>query len=187
MAKVQINHEDLIAHSEELNSNMQYFESIGRPLLIEYSKELDEKVAAVKSYLDRVREYNLDFDMPSVQRALLDLTTTIFFTTEKLEKIGWLEDVSKLQYQTTYNNAYLSKQGEEAAGGAGGKFTVQQLRAHADQEALSDNVLNFIYARCSKILKDKVDQANDVAKALSKILSAQITSMQVFQYSQRNM
>ena len=184
MAKVQINHEDLIAHSNELNSNMQYFESIGRPLLNEYSKDLDEKVASVKTYLDRVREYNLDFDMPSIQRALLDLTTTIFFTTEKLEKIGWLEDVSKLQYQTTYNNAYLERQGDYAAGE---KYTVQQLKAYADQTALSDNVLNFIYSRCSKILKDKVDQANDVAKALSKILSAQIQSMQTFNYSQKHM
>ena len=106
---------------------MAYFESIGRPLLEEYSKDLDEKVAAVKSYLDRCREYDLDFDILSIQKALLDLTTTIFFTTEKLEKIGWLEDVSKLQYQTTYNNAYLEKQGNYAAGE---KYTVQQLRAH---------------------------------------------------------
>lgn len=182
--KVQISQEDLLKHSGELNSNMEYFEAIGRPLLEEYSKDLDEKVASVKKYLDNVRLYDLDFDTLSIQKALLDLTTTIFFTTEKLEKIGWLEDVSKLQYQTTYNNAYLEKQGNYAAGE---KYTVQQLRAHADQVALSDNVLNFIYARCSKILKDKVDQANEVAKALSKILSAQIQSMQTFNYSQKHM
>lgn len=187
MARVEINQEDLFKHSEELNSNMKYFESIGRPLLEEYSKDLDDKVSSIKQYLDSVRKYNLEFDLPSVQKALLDLTTTIFFTTEKLEKIGWLEDVSKLQYQTTYNNAYLEKQGEEVAGGAGGKFTVQQLRAYADQAALSDNVLNFIYARCSKILKDKVDQANDVSKALSKILSARMLELQTFQYNQKHM
>ena len=184
---VQINQEDLFAHSQELNDNMKYFEDIGRPLLEEYSKDLDDKVAAVRRYLDSVKLYNLDFDLPSVQKALLDLTTTIFFTTEKLEKVGWLEDVSKLQYQTTYNNAYLEKQGSEAAGGAGGKFSVQQLKAYADQVALSDNVLNFIYSRCSKILKDKVDQANEVAKALSKILSVQIQSMQTFNYSAKHM
>ena len=185
--RVQINQEDLHSHSQELNDNMKYFEEIGRPLLEEYSKDLDEKVAAVKGYLDQCRAYNLDFDMVSIQKALLDLTTTIFFTSEKLEKVGWLEDVSKLQYQSTYNNAYLEKQGSEVAGGAGGKFSVQQLRAYADQVALSDNVLNFIYSRCSKILKDKVDQANEVAKALSKILSAQIQSMQTFNYSQKHM
>lgn len=185
--KVDINHEDLIKHSEELNANMRYFEEIGRPLLEAYSKDLDEKVAAVRTYLDRVKEYNLSFDLPSVQRALLDLTTTIFFTTEKLEQIGWLEDVSKLQYQTTYNNAYLEKQGSEVAGGAGGKYTVQQLKAYADQMALSDNVLNFIYSRCSKILKDKVDQANDVAKALSKILTSINNEMQTFNYNAKHM
>ena len=185
--RVEISQEDLMKHSQELNDNMRYFESIGRPLLEEYSKDLDDKVAAVRNYLNQCKEYNLDFDMLSIQKALLDLTTTIFFTTEKLEKVGWLEDVSKLQYQTTYNNAYLEKQGSEAAGGAGGKFSVQQLRAYADQVALSDNVLNFIYARCSKILKDKVDQANDVSKALSKILSAKINEMQLFNYNSKHM
>ena len=184
---IEIDRDDLMNHSSELSNNMKYFEEIGKPLLEEYSKELDDKVAAVKRYLDSVKQFNLDFDIPSIQKALLDLTTTIFFTTEKLEKIGWLEDVSKLQYQTTYNNAYLEKQGQEVAGGAGGKFTVQQLKAYADQMALSDNVLNFIYSRCSKILKDKVDQANEVAKALSKILSAEIQSMQTFNYSQKHM
>ena len=88
MAKVQINQEDLLQHAQELNSNMEYFESIGRPLLEEYSKDLDEKVGAVKAYLDQCRQYDLDFDILSIQKALLDLTTTIFFTTEKLEKIG---------------------------------------------------------------------------------------------------
>ena len=185
--RVQINHEDLLKHSEELNDNMKYFEEIGKPLLEEYSKDLDEKVSAVKTYLSRIKEFNLSFDLPSVQRALLDLTTTIFFTTEKLERIGWLEDVSKLQYQTTYNNAYLEKQGSEVAGGAGGKYTVQQLKAYADQAALSDNVLNFIYSRCSKILKDKVDQANDVAKALSKILTSINNEMQTFNYNSKHM
>lgn len=182
--KVQINQDDLLAHAQELNSNMEYFESIGRPLLEEYSKDLDEKVGAVKAYLDQCRQYDLDFDILSIQKALLDLTSTIFFTTEKLEKVGWLEDVSKLQYQTTYNNAYLEKQGNYSAGE---KFTVQQLKAYADQVALSDNVLNFIYSRCSKILKDKVDQANDVSKALSKILSAKIAEMQLSGYNSKHM
>lgn len=182
--RVQINQEDLLKHSQELNDNMKYFEEIGRPLLEEYSKDLDEKVSAVKGYLDQVRQYNLDFDILSIQKALLDLTSTIFFTTEKLEKVGWLEDVSKLQYQTTYNNAYLEKQGNYSAGE---KFTVQQLKAYADQVALSDNVLNFIYSRCSKILKDKVDQANDVSKALSKILSAKIAEMQLTSYNSKHM
>ena len=61
--KVQINQEDLIQHANELNSNMEYFESIGRPLLEEYSKDLDEKVASVKTYLDQCRLYDLDFDL----------------------------------------------------------------------------------------------------------------------------
>ena len=184
MAKISINEVDITNKNIELSSNISYFDKIGKPILDEYSKELDEKVTAIRTYLDNVRKYDLDFDIPSLQKALLDLTSTIFFTNAKLEQLGVLEDVSKLQYQTTYNNAYLEKQGSYEAGT---KYSVQQLKAYADQEALSDNILNSIYSHCSKILKAKIDSANEVSKALSKILSSRMLEIQVMQYNNRNM
>ena len=184
MAKISINEVDITNKNIELSSNISYFDKIGKPILDEYSKELDEKVIAIRTYLDNVRKYDLDFDIPSLQKALLDLTSTIFFTNAKLEQLGVLEDVSKLQYQTTYNNAYLEKQGSYEAGT---KYSVQQLKAYADQEALSDNILNSIYSHCSKILKAKIDSANEVSKALSKILSSRMLEIQVMQYNNRNM
>ena len=184
MAKISINEVDITNKNRELSSNISYFDKIGKPILDEYSKELDEKVIAIRTYLDNVRKYDLDFDIPSLQKALLDLTSTIFFTNAKLEQLGVLEDVSKLQYQTTYNNAYLEKQGSYEAGT---KYSVQQLKAYADQEALSDNILNSIYSHCSKILKAKIDSANEVSKALSKILSSRMLEIQVMQYNNRNM
>lgn len=184
MAKISINEVDITNKNIELSSNISYFDKIGKPILDEYSKELDEKVTAIRTYLDNVRKYDLDFDIPSLQKALLDLTSTIFFTNAKLEQLGVLEDVSKLQYQTTYNNAYLEKQGSYEAGT---KYSVQQLKAYADQEALSDNILNSIYSHCSKILKAKIDSANEVSKALSKILSSRMLELQVMQYNNRNM
>ena len=78
MAKVQINQEDLLQHAQELNSNMEYFESIGRPLLEEYSKDLDEKVGAVKAYLDQCRQYDLDFDILSIPFFLFSSTKFLF-------------------------------------------------------------------------------------------------------------
>ncbi len=184
MAKLSVDMTELENKSLQIKSNVKYFDEIGKPILDEYSKDLDEKVIAVKTYLDSCRKYDLDFDLPSLQRALLDLTSTIFFTNAKLEQLGVLEDVSKLQYQTTYNNAYLEKQGSYEAGT---KYSVQQLKAYADQEALSDNILNSIYSHCSKILKAKIDSANEVSKALSKILSSRMLELQVMQYNNRNM
>ena len=184
MAKISVNEVDLTNKNIELSSNISYFDKIGKPIIEEYSKELDEKVTAIRTYLDNVRKYDLDFDIPSLEKALLDLTSTIFFTNAKLEQLGVLEDVSKLQYQTVYNNAYLQKQGSYEAGT---KYSVQQLKAYADQEALSDNILNSIYSHCAKILKAKIDSANEVSKALSKILSSRMLELQMMQYNNRHM
>lgn len=184
MAKLSIDMIELENKSLQIKSNVAYFDEIGKPILDEYSKELDEKVTAVRTYLDSCRKYDLEFDLGSLQRALLDLTSTIFFTNEKLERLGVLEDVSKLQYQTTYNQAYLDKQGSYEAGT---KYSVQQLKSYADQEALSDSILNSIYSHCAKILKAKIDSANEVSKALSKILSSRMLEMQMMQYNNSRM
>ena len=58
MAKVQINQEDLLQHAQELNSNMEYFESIGRPLLEEYSKSTDFKIdyKSIPEYINEMTE-----------------------------------------------------------------------------------------------------------------------------------
>lgn len=184
MAKIKINEVDITNKNIELASNIEYFDKIGKPILDEYSKDLDEKVSAIRTYLNNVRQYDLDFDIPSLEKALLDLTSTIFFANAKLEQLGVLEDVSKLQYQATYNQAYLDKQGSYEAGT---KFSVQQLKSYADQEALTDNILNSIYAHCSKILKAKIDSANEVSKALSKILSSRMLEFQMMQYNNKRM
>lgn len=175
-----INEEELSSKSEELKSNLKYYDTLGKPIVDEYSKELDEKVAAIKTYLDNIRKYNLDFDVLSLQKMLVDLSTTIYYTNDKLEKLGLLEDMSGIKYKDKFNDSYLTKQGNTAPGV---KYTVEQLKAYADQEALSEKLLNFIYSHSARIIKAKIDSANELLKAISKILSSKITEMQTIGYT----
>lgn len=181
---LNLNEEQLNKQSVELQGNLKYFYEYGQPIVDEYAKELDEKVDAIRTYLDRNRQFNLDFDIPSLQRILIDLSTTIYYTNDKLEKLGLLEDLSRIKYKDVYNNAYLTKQGLSEAGK---KFSVPQLQAHADQEALTENLINFIYSHAAKILKAKIDSANELLKAVSKILSSKITEMQTMGVSGKHM
>ena len=43
---------------------------------------------------------------------------------------------------------------------------------------MAENVLNFIYARTYKILKAKVDSANEMIRTLSKLISYQMQTSQ---------
>ena len=88
-----IDDRELIIQSEQLKNNLDYYNKLGKPVVDEYSKDLDEKVNSIKNYLDQIRSYNLDFDIPSLQRMLVDLSTTIYYTNDCLEKLGLLEDI----------------------------------------------------------------------------------------------
>lgn len=179
---LEVNGEELLSQAEALEDNLKYFREIGQPIIEKYSSDLDNKINEIKTYMNSVRKYNLSFDVPTIQKYFLELTSILYFTSEQLEKVGLLEDMSRIRYRDTYNNAYLTKQGNNEAGK---KYSVAQLQAYSDQVALTDNLLNFIYSRCYKILKAKVDSGNEVSKSLSKILSSLMQEMQSSGYSSK--
>ena len=179
-----IDSEKLKSKYDNIKSYLDYYRVLGSPLVEEYSKDLDSKVESVRTYLDNIRKYDLDFDVLSLQKIVIDLSSTIYYTTSRLEQVNLLADMSKVSYKDKYNEAYTSKQGAMKLEDR--KYTADQLRALADQEAIEEELVHFIYEHAAAVLKSKIDSANELLKACSKSLSAQIQSMQSFQYSQRN-
>ena len=179
-----IDSEKLKSKYDNIKSYLDYYHVLGAPLVEEYSKDLDSKVESIRTYLENIRKYDLDFDVLSLQKIVIDLSSTIYYTTSRLEQVNLLADMSKVSYKDKYNEAYTSKQG--AAKVDQRKYTADQLRALADQESIEEELVHFIYEHAAAVLKSKIDSANELLKACSKSLSAQIQSMQSFQYSQRN-
>ena len=179
-----INEDTLGVKYNDIKSYLEYYNKLGQPLVEEYSKDLDSKVNDVRNYLENIRKYDLDFDVLSLQKIVIDLSSTIYYTTSRLEQVNLLADMSKVSYKDKYNEAYTSKQG--AAKVDQRKYTADQLRALADQESIEEELIHFIYDHAAAVLKSKIDAANELLKAVSKSLSAQIQSMQTFQYGQRN-
>ena len=163
----------------EIKGYLEYYEIYGEPLVSEYAEELDSKVDAIRNYLNNIRELDLDFDVPSLQRICLDLSSTIYYAQDRLEKLNLLADMSKIKYKDAYNEAYTSRQ--KAAKQEDRKYTAEQLRAIAEQESLEENLINFIYTRAAAVIKGKIDAANELLKSCSKSLSAAITEMQTYQ------
>jgi hypothetical protein len=175
---INIDRSKLNVEYEKIKSYLAYYEEYGAPLVEEYSHELDEKVDGITNYLNQCRTYNLEFDVVSLQRIVIDLSSTIYYTSSRLEQVEILADMAKISYKDKYNEAYTSKQG--ASRQEDRKYTSDQLKALADQEAIEEELVHFIYEHCAAILKTKIDSANELLKAVSKSLSGQIASMQQF-------
>lgn len=160
----------------ETLSNLKYYDMLGAKVVDEYSSELDVKVNEIQAYMKRCREFNADFDVPSLQRICMELSSVIYYTQDKLERLGLLEDLSNIAYKDKYGKKYLEKQADHDAGT---KYSVEQLKNYAEQEALPEKLTNFIYAHAASIIKGKIESAYELLKASSKALSASIESMKM--------
>lgn len=178
---ININKTKLGEEYNKIKSYLRYYDEFGAPLVEEYSRDLDEKVNSITEYLNQCRTYNLDFDVVSLQRIVIDLSSTIYYTSSRLEQVEILADMAKISYKDKYNEAYTSRQG--ASRQEDRKYTSDQLKALADQEAIEEELVHFIYEHCAALLKAKIDAANELLKAASKSLSAEITSMQAMNYT----
>lgn len=181
MNKIDI--QSLDSKYQEIKGYLEYYDIYGQPLVDEYAEDLDEKVDKVSMYLASVREGDGSFDVPSLQKICMDLSISLYYTQDKLDKLNLLADMSKIKYKDSYNESYMSRQ--SAAKQEDRKYTVEQLKAIAEQEAIEENLINFIYTRASSILKGKIDAAYELLKSCSKSLSAEIQSMQTYQVSNK--
>ena len=106
---IKIDKSKLGVEYNKIKSYLSYYEEYGAPLVSEYSKDLDDKVDSITSYLNQCRTYNLDFDVVSLQRIVIDLSSTIYYTSSRLEQVEILADMAKISYKDKYNEAYTWK------------------------------------------------------------------------------
>ena len=102
------------------------------------------------------------------------LSNALYFTCEKVERLGIYDSLSKSRAQEVYNTKYL-----EVTSGAGKKPTVGETQAMSENEALYDKTLNDVYNRAYKVLKSKVAAAETMVSTLSKVLSHRMQESQM--------
>ena len=168
--------------NKAIDNYEQYYLTIGRPIVDEAVGELDNIVNDIKRYLRRCRELDLEFDSNSLQRMVVDISTCMYYTREKMAKIQLDADVAEMNYKNAVNEAYLKKQGLHDAGT---KYSVKQLMAFAETEALEESIINFVYNQAVKEINSKLEDADNIYKACSKSLSAVMNDARLFNSSER--
>lgn len=161
----------------------KYYDTYSKPLAEKFTKELDDKVVEVKTYINKVRELDLDFDPLSLQKIVMDLSTSIYYVNDKLEQLMVTADMVHFNYKAKYNESYTFRQG--AATQENRKYTAEQLRSLAEIDSEEEWLLDKIYDNAVSILKIKLDDAHEILKAVSKSLSCEIQSMSTYQVSNK--
>lgn len=164
---------------EETSTKAQYLEEIVNNVVNGYTSALD---VIMKEVCDNI----VNVENPSteiLEKYFLELSNCIYFISERTERLGIYDGISKASAQEVYNKTYLEHQGSNVGVVGAKKPTVAESTAVAENETLYNNMVNEVYNRAYKIVKNKVDSAQTMISTISKVLSrrmseAQLTSIQ---------
>lgn len=157
---------------KETAENVMYFERITRDVVDTYSQDLDFIMGDI--YKDIVCK-----DQPplnTLEKYFLELSNCLYYMGDKLERLGVYDVMSKNAYKEVYNRKYL---GLTDIGDTKKKPTVAELTAIAENEAQYENIINDVYSKAYKIVKNKVDAATTMLNSISKIISKRMAEMQL--------
>lgn len=123
-----------------------------------YSGELDEYMSFVMGILKDDKQPPTDAELDDF---IMRLSSLIYFTSVGAEQMGIRDDLSHSIYKEAYNTARtLQKTG-----------TVADKNTQAEIDSQTERVVNIIYNKSYKILKAKVESAQEVLSSCKKVLS----------------
>lgn len=154
--------------------NMQIeFTDLFDLILTGYTNDIDK---TLKDINDSLIINKICPSSDDIEIYMLKLNNEIYKLSDSIERIGIYDSVSKAIYKDCYNQIYLNNQIKD--GEKRNKTTVAELTALSEQGTVYENLVNDVYNRVYKTLKNKLDAAQSMLATLSKLLSKRMQDAQ---------
>lgn len=135
-----------------------------------YSGELDEYMQFIISILRNDEQPPTDAELDDFA---LRLSTLIYFTSVGAEQMGIRDDLSHSAYKEAYNVARaVLKTG-----------TVADKNTQAELDTMTERIVNIVYNKSYKILKAKVESAQEVLSSVKKVMSRRMNEYELSRMS----
>lgn len=146
-----------------VENNGEVIDRIVKEIVHPYCKDLD-------NYVDFIRKCLSDGQNPPTDVELedfcLNLSTYIYFAGGMCEHLGIRDDISKAVYKETFNSHR-----EDARGTIADKDSAAELSSQQEQ------LVNICYSRAYKIVKNKVDNAQELLSSCKKVISRRMQEL----------
>lgn len=131
-----------------------------------YSGELDDYMQFIIGILRNDEQPPTDAELDDFA---LRLSSLIYFTSVGAEQMGIRDDLSSSAYKEAYNVARsMQKSG-----------TVADKNAQAELDAMTEKVVSIVYSKAYRILKAKVDSAQEVLSSVKKVMSRRMSEAEL--------
>jgi hypothetical protein len=158
----------------ETTINVTYFNNACAEVIKKYSESLDNLMSDL--YIECIKDG--DATINTLNRYYLELSNMVYFMIDKLEQLGVYADMAKSASKEVYSKSYLSNQVKESGTGKN-KTTVAELQAQAELSSQYESVVASIYDHAYKVVKGKLQSAQDMMNTLRKVLTVKGTEMQL--------
>ena len=149
----------------KVEKHSKILESIVNEIVAPYCKYVDDYVAWIREILADGTNPPTDEELEDM---CLNLSTRIYFMSEACEQLGIRDDMSK----AIKNEVFNTKRGEING-------TIADKDAYADLASQQEQITNICYNRAYKIIKSKVDNAQELLQSCKKVLSRRMISMEL--------
>jgi hypothetical protein len=131
-----------------------------------YSGELDDYMSFVMGILRNDEQPPTDAELDDFA---LRLSSLIYFTSVGAEQMGIRDDLSNSAYKEAYNVARsMQKTG-----------TVADKNTQAELDAMAEKVVSIVYSKAYRILKAKVESAQEVLSSVKKVMSRRMSEAEL--------
>lgn len=152
-----------------VEDNSKIIDGIVDGIIKPYCKDLDAYVLFIKDCL-------ADGQNPPTDEELddwcMNLSTYIYFAGGMQEQLGIRDDISKAVWKETYN----TKRNGLEKGTVDDKNTVAELASQQEQ------LTNVCYNRAYKIMKAKVESAQELLQSCKKVLTRRMNEAELTRY-----
>lgn len=155
---------------KRVESNASQLDKVVKQIIEPYCKDLDNYVSFIKDCLH-------DGENPPTTQELEDfcmnLSTYIYFASGMTEYLGIRDDVAKAIYKEMYNTQR----------DAIDKGTVADKNSLAELASQEEALVSAAYTRSYKIMKSKVENAQELLGSCKKVLSHRITEEEMTNFN----
>ena len=154
---------DIIFKVEQSSKKM---DEIVDTIIITYVEELDNYVAHIDERLcDKTNPPNDE----ELDKFCLNLSSLIYFASSMGERLGIRDDIAKATYKEVYNTTRDSAE----------KGTVQDKNTLAELASQQEQLISICYTRAYRIVKAKVDSAQELLTSIKKVISRRMQDQQL--------
>lgn len=149
---------------ENVDKSSDIIQELSNDMVIRYCDELDNQLLLIRQEMDDAGY----LDDETLERRIIELANTLYFTGSAQEDLGIKEDTCKMIRQEVY-----SKARENASG------TVADKTAQAELIAQQETITLAIYSRAYKKVKLRMDAGYEMLNSIKKVMNKRITEMEL--------